>query len=76
MNCLTKSGELYEDDFELPSSLVCGVLNKKRHQLLDILMHPQLAFLYREWLRSALSYENFLFFLEVSLRVTVVVGSL
>lgn len=65
MGCVSSSGEAWEDTFELPASLMCGVVNKKRQQILDILRHPQLAFLYREWLRSALSYESLLFYLDV-----------
>jgi len=65
MSCCGRRVDEYEDTFALPASLVCGTVNKKRQQLLDIIKHPQLSFLYREWLKAALSYESLLFFLEV-----------
>jgi len=65
MGCVSSSGEVWEDTFQLPASLVCGVVNKKRQQMIDILRHPQLSFLYREYLRAALSYESLLFFMDV-----------
>lgn len=65
MGCVSSSGEAWEDTFQLPASLVCGVVNKKRQQILDIIRHPQLGFLYREYLRAALSYESLMFFLDV-----------
>jgi len=54
------------EDVAIPPSL-CEKEDQfgNRERLFDVVQHPQLAFLFQEYLRSILSLENLLFFLEV-----------
>eukprot|EP01100_Stratorugosa_tubuloviscum_P001667 TRINITY_DN1377_c2_g2_i1.p1 TRINITY_DN1377_c2_g2~~TRINITY_DN1377_c2_g2_i1.p1 ORF type:complete len:188 (-),score=94.67 TRINITY_DN1377_c2_g2_i1:51-614(-) len=64
MGCATSQPE-YADEFELPVSISTSAPRRSRQQLLDILKHPTLSLLFREYLRSIYSLENLSFFMAV-----------
>jgi len=65
MGCASSRSEETEDCFVLPPSLANAGARRNRELLLDILKHPQLCLLFREFCRSIFSLDSFMFFLEV-----------
>eukprot|EP01101_Sappina_pedata_P000819 TRINITY_DN10999_c0_g1_i1.p1 TRINITY_DN10999_c0_g1~~TRINITY_DN10999_c0_g1_i1.p1 ORF type:complete len:199 (+),score=70.42 TRINITY_DN10999_c0_g1_i1:114-710(+) len=69
--CVSAQHEEEYDKFELPQSLLPGQQQhskqkqKQQQKLLDILKHPQLSPLFKEYLRSVLCVEAYCFFMEV-----------
>lgn len=66
MGCVNPKEE-YVDTFSLPVSLqnTGGGGRRCREQLMDIIKHPQLSLLFREYLRSIYSAESYEFFMDV-----------
>jgi len=56
---------IYKDDFILPASLEKTAPRRHREQLLDVMNHPQLSVLFREFLRNIFCLEGYEFYREV-----------
>jgi len=64
-NCLANAQNIdYNDEFILPASIEQSTPKRQRQQLLDILKHPQLTILFREYLRSIFCIEGYAFFMD------------
>jgi len=55
----------FHDDFILPEPMEKNAPKRQREQLLACLKHPQLALLFREFLRSIFCVEGFSLFMDV-----------
>eukprot|EP01101_Sappina_pedata_P000599 TRINITY_DN1079_c0_g1_i1.p1 TRINITY_DN1079_c0_g1~~TRINITY_DN1079_c0_g1_i1.p1 ORF type:complete len:124 (-),score=36.16 TRINITY_DN1079_c0_g1_i1:365-736(-) len=64
-NCMSEEpAEPYKDDFTVPETFSTPSA-RQRQILMDILAHPQLSFLFREFLRSNHCDEGYMFFMDV-----------
>jgi len=64
-NCFGLSSTTLSQEFHLPESLEKSA--RYRDQLIDILRHPQLCFLFHEYLRKTFCNEALCFFIEVEI---------
>jgi len=55
----------YKDEFILPESVQKNAPKRQRDQLMDVLKHPQLSILFREFLKSIFCVEGYAFFMDV-----------
>jgi len=63
--CISNNEIEYKEEFVLPNSIQKTAPKRHREQLLDVLKHPQLSILFREYLRSIFCVEGYALFMDV-----------